>query len=497
MPDHQASQPLRHAAIVFMLAASLVVGMFGCAEAGDRILVSGNVDDDLVTVQAPHLEIPELDLDAGFASPPARTQGLPTTDGEIVAPSSRDSAASLVGSWNRVATVEVREGDQVQAGQVLVHLESEALGANLAVARADAKVAASQVPVLDSAIDETFDRERDINSALRKINKAVRQLGITHTTLSVQLAQARRQLPQLETKRVELQSQRQQLGSRLQDVDERLVEVRRVLAQLPSQRSKTAAPKTSPTSPNREKLLATIAELQQARTQLRSGLTQLAQADAQLITATTRLRNGIPKLERSIRQIDEGLAQARTQRTKLRKARSKIIDARTELRRTRRLAVVAANAATVGIDIAENQKLLATVTAPASGVLVHAATVGGVVAPGATIATIRQAAPTSLTTWLSSAQLAQTCLGSEALVYADWTNGQPMDAMITLIGDRADYPPTAFATDEVHLTRAIPVRLTLTRSSGQPQPMPPGAPVDIEISPGANGDSCSSGTTSR
>jgi multidrug efflux pump subunit AcrA (membrane-fusion protein) len=273
--------------------------------------------------------------------------------------------------------------------------------------------------------------------------------------------------------------------------------VRRVLARLSSQGSKTPAPRTSPTSPNREELLATVAELQQARTQLMSGLNQLAQADAQLITATTRLRNGIPKLERSTRQIDEGLAQTRTQRTKLRNARSKIIDARAELRHTRKLAVVAADAATVGIDVAENQKLLATVTAPASGVLVHAATVGEVVAAGTTIATIRQAAAISLTTWLSPDQVAQTCLGSKALVSADWMNGQPMDAMITLIGDRADYPPTAFATDEVHLTRAIPVRLTLTRSSGQLQPLPPGAPVDIEISPRANGDSCSSGTTSR
>ena len=64
----------------------------------------------------------------------------------------------------------------MQAGQVLVRFDSEALRANISVAQADAKVAASQVPVLDSAIDKTFDKERDINSALRKINKAMRQL---------------------------------------------------------------------------------------------------------------------------------------------------------------------------------------------------------------------------------------------------------------------------------------------------------------------------------
>jgi hypothetical protein len=74
---------------------------------------------------------------------------------------------------------------------------------------------------------------------------------------------------------------------------------------------------------------------------------------------------------------------------------------------------------------------------------------------------------------------------------------EQLEAEITLIGDRADYPPTSFATDEVHLTRAVPVRLTLTRSSGQPQPLPPGAPVDIEIVPAANDGNCSTAATSR
>ena len=90
--------------------------------------------------------------------------------------------------------------------------------------------------------------------------------------------------------------------------------------------------------------------------------------------------------------------------------------------------------------------------APTSGVVVNAPTVGDVLAPGATIAMIREGDATSLATWLSAAQLAQVCLGSEASVYADWMTGDPLGAMITLIGDQADYPPTAFATDEVHLT---------------------------------------------
>ena len=496
MPGHQASRTLRRAATVLPLAASLVVGLFGCAEA-NRILVSGNVDDDLVVVQAPQIEVPEPDPNAGFADAETGTPGLPTTRGQTAAAGSPQSAATPVGSWSRVATVEVREGDQVQTGQVLVRFDSEAVRANVGVARADAKVAASQVPVLDSAIDKTYDKEHSVKSALKKINNAIRQLKSTRAKLSGQLHQARRELPQLEAKRAQLQGQRQQLQDKLRQVNQQLAELQKVLSQLPSQPPTTTTPSAIPASPNRKKLLATLTKLQQGRTQLQNGLKQLTSAEAELITGLARLRAGIPKLENAIAKIDAGLAKARTQRAKLRKARTKIIDARAELRRTRKLAVVAADAATVGVHVAENQKLLATVHAPASGVVVHAPTVGNVLAPGATVATIRKGDATSLTTWLSAAQLAQVCAGSQASVHADWMMGEPLDAMITLIGDQADYPPTAFATDEVHLTRAVPVRLTLTRSSGQPQALPPGAPVDIEILPASNDSSCSPGTTSR
>ena len=130
--------------------------------------------------------------------------------------------------------------------------------------------------------------------------------------------------------------------------------------------------------------------------------------------------------------------------------------------------------------------------------MVQLATVGEVVAEGATLATIRERASTTLTTWVSPVQLSQICLGSQASVQADWmAAGQRLGAVVTLIGDRADYPPTSFATDEVHLTRAVPVRLTLSRSSDQPQSLPAGAPVDIQILRAAHDDSCSVRTTSR
>src|SRR4029450_9475797 len=126
MPGRQASRPPWRA-LVLALAASLVVGLSGCAGPG-RISVSGNVDDDLVMVQVPQLEIPQPDLDAGFApaggetsSPATRADapvmvqvpaleipqpdldaGFAPAGGETSSPA---NARIALGSWNRVAVV--------------------------------------------------------------------------------------------------------------------------------------------------------------------------------------------------------------------------------------------------------------------------------------------------------------------------------------------------------------------------------------------------------
>lgn len=497
MPGLQASRP-HWRALVLSLAVSLVVGLLGCA-GPNRISVSGNVDDELVVVQAPQLEIPQPDLDAGFAPAGGETPGQEAANDPSAATSSPVNARTTLGSWNRVATVEVIEGDEVQAGQALVRLDSEALHANVSVARANAKVAASQVPVLNSAIDKTYDKEHDLNLALKKINKAIRQLKSTRTTLAAQLSRARRQLPQLEVQRAQVQSRRQQARDKFGQVNQQLAGLESVVAQLPALGATAPTPSAAPASPNRQQLIAQIAKLRQARGQLQNGLKQLTEAEAQLSAAVARLHSGIPRLENAIRKIDDGLAKARTQRTKLRKAKIKIVDVRSELRRTRKLAVVAAQAVAVGIDVAENQKLLATITAPVAGLVVDAASNGQVVAAGATVAKIREGTSNSVTTWLSPVQVAQICLGSQASFHADWmSTNERLDAEVTLIGDRADYPPTSFATDEVHLTRAVPVRLTLTGPSGHSHPsLPPGAPVDIEILPAAYDQGCSTAPTSR
>jgi hypothetical protein len=100
---------------------------------------------------------------------------------------------------------------------------------------------------------------------------------------------------------------------------------------------------------------------------------------------------------------------------------------------------------------------------------------------------IRQDAAATVTSWAAPDQLAQVCLGAAASVSADWmSRGQTATGTVTRIGQAADYPPTGFATDEVHLTRAVQITVTLSGTGDQPS-LPPGAPVDLHIRPPSAG----------
>ena len=86
-------------------------------------------------------------------------------------------------------------------------------------------------------------------------------------------------------------------------------------------------------------------------------------------------------------------------------------------------------------------------------------------------------AAASVTAWLAPDAAARLCPGATGTVRTDW--GATHSVTVARVGVRADYPPTAQATDDVHLTRAVSVTVTL--DSGET--LPPGAPVDLTLIP--------------
>jgi multidrug efflux pump subunit AcrA (membrane-fusion protein) len=457
------------AALSVVAGAALVLP--GCGSP-HVLALDGHVDDRVVVVQAPILIMPMPSGDGGQSVASRSTaQASPGPSGTL----SPVVATTGLGSWNRVDEVWVRGGQLVRAGQILVRFDDSPLRAGMALARADAVVAASQVPVLDSAIDDTYDKQHDVDKALATIGRAIDQLSVSRSRLSGQLSQARIQLAQLQTKRRELAAQRRALRTKLDQVERQLSALRAGLAQLPAQ------PPGAPPLPARTQILTSIGKLETADTQLRAGLTKLDRARAQLQVGADKLGTGIPKLERAIVTLDRGLDKARNQQSTLRNARHRLVDARAGLRRTRKLAVIAAEAARAGIDVARNQLRQATVTAPAAGVVVDIVSVGQLLAPGAAVTTIREDVGPTVTSWLAPDQLATVCQGTHAQVFGDWMPpGQRASATVTHVGQRADFPPTSFATDEVHLTRAVPVTLSIQSTANRPA-LPPGAPVEVTI----------------
>lgn len=418
------------ATLVATLSCALLVG---CSAV--KADYAGRVVDDTITLTAPALAAPSVNLEAGFA---------PSSPG-AVGPAGRSTVATAValtqlGSVVRVKSVAVAAGNHVSAGQEVARLDSAALDANVAVAKASLASARAQVGVLDDAIDTVASNRSTLASSRRQIDDSAAQLASTRAQLVVQLADLKALLAKVEA----LGS-----GGGHTPIPPGGVPTGTVPPGTPP-------PGTLPPS-----------------TQPPAGAPDPAQ-----------IRAGIAKLTAALAKIDAGLAQVASGRAKLSSAGAKLSDARVQLTDLRRLARVGVDGAKIGVQAAEYQRSLAVLRSPADGSVVSVAAVGDVLAPGATVAKIRRSGPPRVTTWLAPEQLADIEFGTQVEIRADWFPGgigsSPIPGRVTTIGTRAEYPPTSFATSEIHLTRAIRVEMTLSPSAEQPA-LPPGTPVDVRF----------------
>lgn len=396
-----------------LLALALLAG---CTTGGSSgFTVTGTVDDDTDSVAVPILSVPVVDVDAGF----------PESGDEA---SATNAAAVLgLGATVRLASVTVREGDVVSAGQVVASVDDGTLKAEVEVAKADQKAAKAQVQVLGAAISETYDKAADIKDAQQKVDDAIAKA----TKVKRQLAEA---LPKLRKVRRQLVA--------------KLVAAEFLLNHYP--------PTPPPDLPTPEQLEAAIA-------QLKAGIRTV---DANI----AKIRKAQPKL-------DAGLKKAREARKKLDKAADKIVDVRGTLEDAKELAEISADASGIPVELARVQLDLTELTAPVAGVVTRAAKAGDVLSPGASVVDIRPDGPSTVTAWLSPAQAAQVCVGDAATISGDWMPpGTSVDASLTRLGTRYEYPPSDVTTDEIHLTRALEVRISATTEQ-----LPAGVPVDITI----------------
>jgi len=378
--------------------------------------LSGRVDDTALAVQVPRLAVAVPDVVVGLGDQRAAEPGAPS------ARSTATTAATLAGLGARavVTTVLVEPGDPVKAGQVLAVFDPRAADAELAAAVAARSAASARVRTIGEAIDDIGDKQAEVADGSREVADAIAQLESTRADLVAQRARIAELLKRLESMKPPTMS--------------------------PGSTPPTGAPPVPPVVPG--------------------GLPDPG-----------KLRAGLAQIDAGLARIDAGLAKARSGRARLRDARATLADARGTLRDLQQTARIAAKAADVPVSIARDRRAQLTVRAPAAGTVVSAVDSGDVLAPGATLATIRPAAgPTLVRTWVSPEAAATVRRGTAAQVSADWM-ATPVSGRVHHIDFRAVFPATSFATKEIHLSRAVEVVIEMDDSA----PLPAGAPVDVRL----------------
>lgn len=404
-------------------ATAALIALTGCSAGSGDVVVVGTVEHTVETVAVPALAAAAVNLDAGFAAGSSSAGSDSSSD----LGSSAVARAYGLGSVVRISEVLVAEGDTVAPGQVVASVDDGQLAALVSVAKADQKVAAAQVGVLGDAIDETFDKEKDIKDAKQDVSDAITKI---------------------KSNKAKLLKARTALKKARADLAKKLDALQELLAHYP--------PVVPPGAdiPPKEAIPGLIK-------QLKAGIKKIDQNRKKIDTALPKLDKGLAKAKDGLRKLDDAAA--------------KLVDARGTLKDLKELAGIQADAMQVPVELARVRLSQTELTAPVSGVVVTVAAVGDQLAPGAPAATIREDRPSTVTAWLSPGQLERVCVGDQAMITGDWMSGDGVPASLSRISTRADYPPTSVTTDEVHLTRAVEVELTATAQ------LPAGVPVEISI----------------
>lgn len=445
------------------LATSLLIAtamLAGCTPAPEDLTVTGTVKDTTQTVEMPSIAVPLVSLDAGFADLTGSRNPVTGRTGTLNGTVATDYG---LGSTVQIQQLLVEEGDSVTAGDVVAKLDQRPLRAELRIAKANVAAAASQVAVLVAAIDTTYDKQADISDAKAEVRDAIAKLTRTRAKLAKTKAKLAAALPKVRSGQAKLRAGLGQLNAALRQVDTGLAQVNDAIA---------AIPEGVPVPPE---LTAKQAELKAAKAKLIAKRRVLRQKQRQVAAVARKLNTGLRKINTALPKIDTGLRKARKALVKLNEIEGNIIEARTTLQGLREVAELQTDAMRYSPDLVRAELELTELTAPVSGVVVSAANTGDNLAPGATVVTLRESAPSEVTVWLSPSQLSQVCEGDQAQLRTDW-NDTVSPATLARIGTQQQYPPTYVATDEVHLTRAIEVSFTTDTE------LPAGAPVELTIS---------------
>ncbi|MGB3518484.1 MAG: HlyD family efflux transporter periplasmic adaptor subunit [Elainellaceae cyanobacterium] len=339
----------------------------------------------------------------------------------------------------RVESVAVREGDRVQAGQVIARLDDgelqaayQAAQAATLAARQQAIQAESQIAVVQSQLAEAaLTLQQSEGDTVGRVSQAEATVATTEAQLAQAQAQVQRAVSELHLAEVE----RDRLQSLLAD------------GAVPQQDLDVAQTRFETAQSN---LAASQASLLAAERQVNAAQGGLVQVQ------TTQLNPDIrsAQLTRLQRQLEQAQAQQRA--------------AQAEVER----------AIALEQEVAARLANLAIVS-PIDGVVLNRMVEPGeVIGAGATVATVINLDDVYLRGYIPQGEVGNVRVGQAAQVFLDSDPNQPLAATVIAIDTEASFTPENIYFRDDRVTQVFGLRLGIDNPDGFAKP---GMPADGEI----------------
>ena len=393
------------------------------------------------------------------------------------APQSNVESTALVGSGSieaetvaitaelggRILAINVAEGDEVTAGQVLVELDKSDLLAQQAQLEAAVDTATANVELVSAP-----PRPEDIAAAEAKLSEA--QTAQAGAELIWEQAQSLVNDPhQLEARVNQGQAKVTEAGKSLE------------LAQVNLKRAEVQAEKASRNQSSHAALVANdVAQKQLQAAQIGVQIAEVALAGSQKqVEHLTRLRLMPLTL----------IAQANSAEATYGQAKAGVVAASANLQAAKAeplaedIAVAQAQVQEAQAALQKLQVQLAkqTLIAPRAGLISNKlVNPGELAAPGATLLELSDIETVDLTVYLPETQIGQVQIGQQAEVQVDAYPGEVFKGVVIFIAQEAEFTPRNVQTQEERVNLVFGVKIKLPNSDHR---LKPGMPADAEILP--------------
>ncbi len=371
----------------------------------------------------------------------------------------------------KVATFYVTEGDQVQAGQQLVALDTTLLDGQIEVAKAQLSVAQASLQQLEAgaSANEIAVAEARLEQARAGYQAAVQALADAKALrdhpqqidMQIAVAEARVEAAEYRLKSAVALKEAAQVGKDIMEYTEDLIR-------------NWSLPVPPPQVPSElESALydwwRAWAGVNAARASLEDAQAQLAHwravrdnpqdLNAQVDTASAAVARAAAAVDAAQAQVDAYQAGASDEQLSAARAR------------------VAQAQAALDALLAQREEMV--ISAPIDGVVLsRAAHEGEVIMPGSALLSLADLSELTLTVYVPENRLGKVALNQKVSVTVDSFPERTFEGHVAYIADQAQYTPRNVATKEERVNTVYAVKIHLSNAEGL---LKPGMPAEAEF----------------